>query len=119
MCHAVPVTVRRGCEDDVQLSLSLRRTEEGPGVGSFTGLLVRYEVDGTRYTGRHVVLATGAVGSPVSMTQAVSGALVGTASTGARVRWREAARLVGAWAATLPAAGVLAGVLAVGARTLA
>lgn len=65
-----------------------------------------------------VVLATGAVGSPVSMTQAVSGALVGTVSTGVRVRWREAARLVGAWAATLPAAAILAGGVAAGVRTL-
>jgi PiT family inorganic phosphate transporter len=63
----------------------------------------------TELAGAAVVLGTGAAGSPVSMTQAASGALVGTATTGGtrRVRWRQALRLVGAWAITLPAAILL------------
>lgn len=62
-----------------------------------------------------VVLAASAVGAPVSLTQAVSGSLAGSRLPAgwARVRWRVAARIVAAWAVTLPAA-LLAG-LALGA----
>jgi PiT family inorganic phosphate transporter len=57
-----------------------------------------------------VVLATGAVGSPVSMTQAMAGGLVGTGTArglGA-VRWGEVARIALAWVLTLPTALVVA-----------
>jgi PiT family inorganic phosphate transporter len=52
-----------------------------------------------------VVLGTSVLGSPVSLTQAVSGALVGAgaAVSQRRVRWRAVSRLAGAWAVTLPA----------------
>jgi PiT family inorganic phosphate transporter len=52
-----------------------------------------------------VVLGSSALGSPVSMTQAVSGSLVGAgaAVSQRRVRWRVVSRMVGAWAVTLPA----------------
>jgi inorganic phosphate transporter, PiT family len=67
-----------------------------------------------------VVLATGLLGSPVSMTQAISGSLVGTGmvSGAARVRWREAARLLLAWVVTLPAAVVAAAAAAAVASAL-
>lgn len=57
-----------------------------------------------------VVLATGALGSPVSMTQAISGGLVGTGLTRGytRVRWRQVLRLAAAWVVTLPAAFLVA-----------
>lgn len=53
-----------------------------------------------------VVLATGAVGFPVSMTQAISGGLVGSVlERGAgSIRWQTVARLGMAWLITLPAA---------------
>jgi PiT family inorganic phosphate transporter len=52
------------------------------------------------------VLASAALGAPVSMTQAVSGGLVGTGLLrGLRqVRWRVAAQLALAWIITLPSA---------------
>lgn len=61
-----------------------------------------------------VVLATGALGSPVSMTQAVSGGLIGAGVTRsyARVRWGQVLRLALAWVVTLPAAFVVAGAAA-------
>jgi inorganic phosphate transporter, PiT family len=57
-----------------------------------------------------VVLATGALGAPVSMTQAVSGGLIGAGGTRgwSRVRWAAVARLGAAWVVTLPAAFVVA-----------
>lgn len=60
-----------------------------------------------------VVLATGALGSPVSMTQAIAGALVGTSVPRGRgsVRWGEVARVGGAWVVTLPATFALAAAL--------
>lgn len=61
-----------------------------------------------------VVLATGALGSPVSMTQSISGALVGTGLHRgyARVRWGQVLRLALAWIVTLPAAFVAAALAA-------
>jgi inorganic phosphate transporter, PiT family len=57
-----------------------------------------------------VVLATGAIGAPVSMTQAVAGGLIGAGGTRgwSRVRWRAAAQLAAAWVLTLPLAFVAA-----------
>jgi inorganic phosphate transporter, PiT family len=65
-----------------------------------------------------VVLATAGVGAPVSMTQAVSGALVGTALRhgSGGIRWREAVRLAGAWVITLPTATGIAALVAAVAR---
>lgn len=55
------------------------------------------------------VLASAALGAPVSMTQAVSGGLVGTGLLrGLRqVRWRVAAQLALAWIITLPSAAAV------------
>lgn len=63
------------------------------------------------------VLASAAVGAPVSMTQSVAAALVGAGMSHGyrRVRWRAAGRLALAWLLTLPASAVLAAVLAWGA----
>ncbi|MGC5020306.1 anion permease [Micromonospora sp. DT47] len=72
----------------------------------------------TELSGAGVVLGTAALGAPVSMTQSLSGAMVGTGlSRGARrVRWRGVLRLGRAWLLTLPTA-FAAG--AVGCLTLA
>lgn len=55
------------------------------------------------------VLASSAMGSPVSMTQSISGALIGTCQTNdwRKVRWGEARRILIAWATTLPMAWAL------------
>lgn len=68
----------------------------------------------TEVSSASVVLASSAIGAPVSMTQAVSGSMVGTRlSRGrGRIRWEEVGRLVVAWSATLPVTLVLASVLA-------
>lgn len=67
------------------------------------------------------VIGTGVVGAPVSMTQSIAGGLVGSglASSPSRVRWREAARIAGAWLFTLPAAFAVAAALALAARWVA
>lgn len=69
----------------------------------------------TELSSATVVLGTAAMGVPVSMTQTISGALIGTGVTRGygRIRWREAARVAGAWVVTLPASFVLAAALAV------
>ena len=61
-----------------------------------------------------VVLATSAVGAPVSMTQAITGAMVGTglSRSRGRIRWEEAARIAAAWVVTLPVALLVALALA-------
>lgn len=63
-----------------------------------------------------VVLASATVGAPVSMTQSVAGALVGSGMSVSyrRVRWRAAGRLGLAWVITLPVSTVLAAALALG-----
>lgn len=55
------------------------------------------------------VFGSAALGVPVSMTQAVSGALVGTGMRRGlrRIRWRVAARLALAWLLTLPTAALV------------
>jgi PiT family inorganic phosphate transporter len=52
-----------------------------------------------------VVFAGGLVGLPLTMSQAVTGALVGagTSESATRVRWPAAVRMLGAWVVTLPA----------------
>lgn len=61
------------------------------------------------------VLGSAAAGAPVSMTQAVSGALIGTGvhDTYRRVRWKVVRNLALAWAVTLPASFGLAYVVAI------
>lgn len=56
------------------------------------------------------VLASAAAGAPVSMTQSVTGALLGVGvGTGpARVRWPVVVRMAGAWVITLPVSAGLA-----------
>ncbi|MBS3942328.1 MAG: inorganic phosphate transporter [Actinobacteria bacterium] len=58
-----------------------------------------------------VVLGTGAVGSPVSMTQAITGGLVGSAIDRGlgSIRWHAIGRLGMAWVVTLPSAFAAAG----------
>jgi PiT family inorganic phosphate transporter len=58
------------------------------------------------------VLGSAVLGAPVSMTQAVSGGLVGTGMLRGRrqVRWRVAEQLAVAWVVTLPSA-LLAGAM--------
>jgi len=64
----------------------------------------------TELSGAGVVLGTAAFGAPVSMTQSLSGAMVGTGLTGGsrRVRWGGVLRLGRAWLLTLPTAFFLA-----------
>ncbi|MGH8888263.1 MAG: inorganic phosphate transporter [Acidothermaceae bacterium] len=66
------------------------------------------------------VFGSAAAGMPVSMTQAIAGALVGAgvSESSRRVRWRAVVRLAMAWAVTLPATVVLAFVVAAAARLL-
>jgi PiT family inorganic phosphate transporter len=60
------------------------------------------------------VLGSAALGAPVSMTQALSGGLVGTGMLRGRrqVRWQVARRLALAWVMTLPSAAVVGAVVA-------
>jgi inorganic phosphate transporter, PiT family len=69
----------------------------------------------TELSSAGVVLGTATIGAPVSMTQAISGALVGTAVTRGpgRIRWRLTSRIGVAWLVTLPASFVLATAAAV------
>ena len=68
------------------------------------------EAVATELASAGVVLGTAALGAPVSMTQAISGGLIGSGITRGyrRVRWRAAAQIGLAWALTLPASFVLA-----------
>jgi inorganic phosphate transporter, PiT family len=81
-----------------------------PTLGGGVAAVRPHEAVTTELSSATVVLATGLVGSPVSMTQVVSGALVGAGVTRgySRVRWNEVLRLVGAWVVTLPAAFLVA-----------
>ncbi len=56
------------------------------------------------------VLATGALGAPVSMTQALAGGLIGAGVSESyrRVRWKQALHILMAWILTLPTALLLA-----------
>lgn len=56
------------------------------------------------------VLASSALGAPVSMTQSTAGGLIGAGMSESfyRVRWRVAGRLALAWVVTLPASFLLA-----------
>jgi PiT family inorganic phosphate transporter len=67
------------------------------------------------------VLGSAALGAPVSMTQALSGGLVGTGMQRGRrqVRWRVAERLAMAWVMTLPSAAIIGAVAAWVVRRLA
>ena len=65
-----------------------------------------------------VVLATSALGVPVSSTQAATGAAVGSgvATSPFSVRWKEVSRIGVAWVVTLPLSVALAAALAVAGR---
>ncbi|NUR47920.1 MAG: inorganic phosphate transporter [Hamadaea sp.] len=69
----------------------------------------------TELSSAGVVLGTAAVGAPVSMTQSMSGALVGTGLRRGtrRVRWARVVGLGWAWMLTLPMAFLAGGVGAV------
>ena len=64
------------------------------------------------------VLGSSTIGAPVSMTQAVTGGLVGTGVTDGlrRIRWGVAAGIATAWLVTLPMAVVVAGALSLTTR---
>ncbi len=64
------------------------------------------------------VLGCAALGSPVSMTQTIAGALIGAGMTGSsgRVRWHTTLKIVLAWMLTLPVSGLLAAAAALIAR---
>ena len=66
------------------------------------------------------VMGMAALGTPVSMTQAIAGGLVGTgvSDTSKRVRWQAATRIVLAWVFTLPAAAGAGAVLSLAGRGL-
>jgi inorganic phosphate transporter, PiT family len=85
-----------------------------PTLGGGVAAVRPHEAVVTELSSATVVLATGALGSPVSMTQAVSGGLVGAGVTRgyARVRWGQVLRLGLAWVVTLPAAFIAAVVAA-------
>jgi PiT family inorganic phosphate transporter len=67
-----------------------------------------------------VVLATAALGVPVSSTQAATGAAVGSgiATSPFSVRWKEVSRIGSAWAVTLPLSIGLAAALAAAGRVV-
>ncbi len=60
------------------------------------------------------VLGSASIGVPVSMTQAIGGALIGTGLSHGRrrIRWNEVYRIVLAWVITLPSSAVLAALAA-------
>jgi PiT family inorganic phosphate transporter len=64
--------------------------------------------------------AARAFGAPVSMTQTMTAGLAGarTRTGSRRVRWDQAARLMAAWGATLPIAGLTGAVVAASVRVL-
>jgi inorganic phosphate transporter, PiT family len=72
----------------------------------------------TSFSSAVVVLATSAVGAPVSSTQSAAGAAVGSgvANSPFGVRWTEVRRIGWAWIVTLPASIGLAAALAVAGR---
>lgn len=86
--------------------------------GATAGLLVArpWQVVSAEFASAAAVLGSAGVGIPVSMTQAVTGGLVGaSASQGARrVRWQYTVPVMAAWLVTLPgsfAAGLVVGLL--------
>lgn len=64
------------------------------------------------------VLGAGWAGAPISMTQSMTGAVIGSAAADSRgrVRWGLAARLAGAWLVTMPAAVLLSAAVGAAAR---
>lgn len=84
--------------------------------GTLSGAIVRVgpaEEVTAQLGGAAAVLSSAALGVPVSMTQSITGGLVGTGMLRGvrRVRWRVAGQLAMAWVITLPSAAV-AGVAA-------
>ena len=86
-----------------------------------TGVLIArpFHVVSAELSAGVAVLGSTALGAPVSMTQSVTGGLVGSgASEGlTRIRWKIALRVGVAWVVTLPAATAIA--VAVGWTTAA
>ncbi|GLW10824.1 hypothetical protein Misp01_59520 [Microtetraspora sp. NBRC 13810] len=64
------------------------------------------------------VLGCAAAGAPVSMTQALAGALIGAgvSESARRIRWPATARILLAWLLTLPVSGLVAGAAALAVR---
>lgn len=68
--------------------------------------------------GATAVLASSALGAPVSLTQSLAGGLVGASGSAGvrRVRWTAAARIGAAWLVTLPASAATAMIIALPLR---
>lgn len=76
-----------------------------PKIASGLATLRPIDAVSAEVVGAASVLASSAIGVPVSMTQATAGAVVGAVSSKSarRVRWESATRIVAAWLVTLPA----------------
>jgi PiT family inorganic phosphate transporter len=90
----------------VGLLLGLRRVAGSLGTGV---MVVRAtHAANTEVAAATAVLASTALGAPVSLTQVTAAALVGSGVSERRqIRWDHAGRIAAAWALTLPAALVL------------
>lgn len=92
----------------VGMLLSLRRVTRR--IGRDLAVLRPVDAVSAELVGAGAVLASSALGVPVSMSQSVAAAVVGSASSKGlhRVRWDSAARIGAAWVVTLPASVALA-----------
>lgn len=79
-----------------------------------------YQVACTLWASACAVLIGSVLAAPMSMTQSVTGALIGTAPPREwrRVRWEQSRRVVFAWLWTLPVAAVIGWVLTLGITVL-
>lgn len=95
----------------VGMILSLRRVTRR--IGRELAVLRPVDAVAAEAVGAGAVFVSSALGAPVSMSQSVAAAVVGSASSKGvgRVRWDSAARIGMAWVVTLPASGLLAFVL--------
>jgi PiT family inorganic phosphate transporter len=75
-----------------------------------------YQVACTLWSSASAVLIGSVLAAPMSMTQSVTGALIGTAPPREwrRVRWEQSRRVVFAWLWTLPVAAVIGWALTLG-----
>lgn len=73
------------------------------------------ETVAAQFSSATAVLATAVVGAPVSMTQAITGAVVGSSLIHGqgRVRWRTVFQIGIAWICTLPTAAAVAALIAI------
>lgn len=78
----------------------------GMRLGSTMGALSPVHAVTAQLSAAVAVTGSAAAGAPASMTQSITGALIGSGLTdgGSRIRWQHAARIVAAWIVTLPIA---------------